>query len=105
MGSDEYDANDSLYIPDVYVDRFRVTITVFGVNMTFGLSQPHPTIDGVEETPDVDNKVRLRMSLEHTKVVAMMLVKQLKTYEKDTGTAIALPEEILGQLGLDQESW
>lgn len=105
MGSDEFDGNDAFDIPDIYADRFRVTITVFGVNMSFGLSQPHPTIAGVAEVPDVDDKVRVRVSLEHAKVIAMMLRKQLKMYEKDTGTVIPLPEEVLGNLGLDQEPW
>jgi hypothetical protein len=29
-------------ILDYYADRVRLTVTVFGVNITFGLSNPHP---------------------------------------------------------------
>ena len=57
-------------IPDVYVDQMRVTITVFGVNVTFALSEPHPTTAGA---PKPEDKVRVRMSLEHAKIVAMLL--------------------------------
>lgn len=105
MANGEFDKDDPFMVPDIYADRFRVTITVFGVNMSFGLSQPHPTIDGVAEIPDVDDKVRIRTSLEHAKVIAMMLRKQLKNYESETGTIISLPDEVLKNLKLDRESW
>ncbi len=89
-------------IPDVYVDQMRVTIGVFGVNVTFALSEPHPTSAGA---PKPEDKVRVRMSLEHAKVVAMLLRKQLKQYEEESGTKIAIPARVYTGLGVAEEDW
>ncbi len=89
-------------IPDVYIDQMRVTIGVFGVNVTFALSEPHPTASGA---PKPEDKVRVRMSLEHAKVVAMLLRKQLKQYEEDSGTKIAIPARVYSGLGVAEEDW
>ena len=96
-------ADDANEIPDIYVDNMRVTTSVFGVNFTFGLNEPHPTSGGVARQPD--EKVRLRMSLEHAKVVAMMLKRQLKEYERSTGTSIQLPANVYTGLGIAEEYW
>lgn len=89
-------------IPDVYVDQMRVTIGVFGVNMTFALSEPHPTSAAA---PKPEDKVRLRMSLEHAKIVAMLLRKQLKHYEEGSGTTIEIPSGVYTGLGVAEEDW
>jgi hypothetical protein len=68
-------------IPDIFIDQMRITTGVFGLNMTFGLSEPHPASGGVPR--NADEKVRVRMSLEHAKIMAMMMRRQLKTYERD----------------------
>ena len=44
------------------------------------------------------------MSLEHAKVVAMLLRKQLKQYERENGT-IPLPPGLYTSLGVAQEDW
>ncbi len=89
-------------IPDVYVDQMRSTVGVFGVNITFGLNEPHPTSAGPRMATE---RVILRMSLEHAKVVAMMLRRQLKKYEQETGTTIELPSNVYTGLGIAQEDW
>jgi hypothetical protein len=35
----------------------------------------------------------------------MLLVRQLKEYEKNTGDEIKLPDELYEQLKLDSQSW
>lgn len=90
-------------IPDIYVDQLRMTVGVFGVNMTFGLSEPHPTQGGMPRASD--EKVRLRMSPQHAKIMAMLLKRQLKTYERDTGTVIQLPANVYTGLGVAEEDW
>ncbi len=90
-------------IPDVYVDSMRVTVGVYGVNITFSLAEPHPTQGGVPRAGD--EKVLVRMSLEHAKTVAMLLRKQLKLYEQQAGVSIQLPSGIYTGLGIAEEDW
>jgi len=92
-------------IPDFYTDRVRLTVTVFGVNFTFGLGNPHPETPSDKSIAEVVEMVRLRMSLEHAKVMTMMIKKQLKQYETGTKTEIAIPKEVLEALGLTEETW
>ena len=94
---------DEAQVPDLYIDQFRVTLGVFGVNMTFGLSEPHPITGGVP--PATTDIVRLRMSLEHAKTVAMLLRKQLKMYEEQNGFDIKLPAGVYTSLGVAEEDW
>ena len=96
-------ADDTNEVPDFYVDNMRVTTGVFGVNFTFGLNEPHPASGGVAR--QADEKVRLRMSLEHAKVVAMMLRRQLKQYERESGIKIELPANVYTGLGIAEEDW
>ena len=72
---------------DIYVDQVRMTTTPYGVNVTFGLAEPHPS---TAAAPTAEDKVRLRMSHEYAKIVAMMLRRQLKAYEDRLGSIIAL---------------
>ena len=90
-------------VPDIYSDQFRVTVGVFGVNMTFGLAEPHPVQGGVART--ADEKARVRMSLHHAKVIAMLLRRQLKQYEEQTGTDIQIPQNLYASLGIAEEDW
>jgi hypothetical protein len=92
-------------IPDFYTDRMRLTVTVFGVNVTFGLSAPHPEETGAGNLLDVLEVVRVRMSLEHAKVMGMLLKKQIKIYEAGTKTQIAIPLEVINSLELGNEQW
>ena len=87
--------------PEVYADAFQITVTPFGVNMTFSLREPHPA---GKLTPGVE-VVRLRMSPEHAKVVTMMMTRQLHQYERTSGIKIALPAEVYTQLGIPEEDW
>jgi len=96
---------NSAVVPDIYVDRMRLTVTLFGVNVSFGLSESHPDLDANSATVRTDEKVCLRMSLEHAKVVALLLAKQLKRFEREAGITIALPEETLQSLDIAEEPW
>ena len=87
---------------DVYADAFQITVTPFGVNMTFSLRDPHPSPGKLTPGEEV---VRVRMSPEHAKVVAMMMVRQLHQYERNAGVSIQLPAEVYTQLGIPEEDW
>lgn len=92
-------------IPDYYSDRMRLTVTVFGVNITFGSGNPHPEQGTSGDLVDVLELVRVRMSLEHAKVMAMILKKQIKLYEQQNETQVAIPKKFLEALDLQDETW
>ena len=50
-------------------------------------------------------QVRLRMSLEHAKIVAMLLRRQLKGYEETSGTTIQIPYNVYTSIGVADEDW
>ena len=89
--------------PDIYVDQFLVTLGVFGANMTFILSDPHPAQGGVPRQGV--EKVRLRMSLEHAKIMTMLLRRQLKQYETENGVRIQIPAQVYSSIGIAEEDW
>ncbi|MBI1847111.1 MAG: hypothetical protein HY294_03970 [Candidatus Rokubacteria bacterium] len=89
-------------IPEFYIDQFRVGVSPWGAAMTCGLSDPHPNPG---QAVPVQDLVRLRMSLEHLKVMAMILRRQLKAYEDGTGVPINIPRQVYNQLGLSSEDW
>jgi hypothetical protein len=65
----------------------------------------------IEEVGDRDPKAadtRLpstRMSLEHLKVMAFMLRRQLLQFEQGTGVRVEVPQEVLNQLRIGREDW
>lgn len=89
--------------PEFYFDGTQVTVTIFGVNMTFSLSNPHPK----DQADAMKIKVQAvtRTSLEHAKIFAMLLRKQLKDYEFRSKIDIRVPDEVYSQLGLDSGDW
>ena len=89
-------------VPEVYSDTFQVTVTPFGVNMTFGLREPHPPQNRPQQSTE---KVLLRMSLEHAKIMAMVLRRQILGHERRMGAPIKLPGEVYTQLGVPEEDW
>ena len=89
-------------VPDFYADAFQVTVTPFGVNMTFSLRDPHPS--PARQVPGTD-VARIRMSPEHAKIVGMMLTRQIRDYERQSGIKIAIPSQVYAQLGIAEEDW
>lgn len=96
------DSNMNDY-PDFYFDGTQVTVTLFGVNMTFSLSNPHPKDQS--DAIKVKTQAVTRTSLEHAKIFAMLLRKQLKQYEFATKIDIRVPNEVYQGLGLDSSDW
>ncbi len=86
---------------EVYADAMRIAINPYGAAFVFGLNEPSAP-KGVPETKD---KVVLRMSLEHAKVMAMMLRRNLKQYERDNKLEIPLPYQLYTALGIAREDW
>ncbi len=96
-------ADEGSAIPDLYVDNMQITTGVYGVNITFCLTEPHPVSSEVGRAPE--EKVRVRMSLQHAKIVAMILRQNLKNYESGTDTSIQIPQSVYTSLGISEEDW
>jgi len=88
-------------VPELYCDGAQLGLSPF--TATFSLTmQPAGQTGGM-----LPIKVaNVRMSLEHAKVLAIMLRKQLKDYEARMGSEINLPSQVYSQLGFSkQEDW
>ncbi len=88
--------------PEVYADAFQVTVSPFGVSLTFSLREAHPAPAQQGQARPVST---VRTSLEHAKVIAMLLKRQLRNYEESNGIVINIPAQVYTQLGIAQEDW
>jgi hypothetical protein len=89
--------------PDFYFDGTQVTVSVFGVNISYTLSNPHPKDQS--DAMKVTTQAVTRTSLEHAKILAMILRKQIKQYEFASKIEIKVPDAVYQQLGLDSSDW
>jgi hypothetical protein len=96
------ETNQQASVPEYYVDSFRMTSGAYGLTITLGVSPPHPSPGQVNPSKDL---VMLRMSLEHAKVMTMVLRRNLKNHERQSGAAINLPPQLYTQLGIAAEDW
>ena len=86
--------------PDIYCDSMQLLLSPFDVILQ--LTQRAP-VAGTEPPRTV---AYVRMSLEHAKVMAIILRKILKQHEDQQGAAIVLHPQVYQQLGLSpQEDW
>ena len=88
-------------VPELYSDGVQIGMSPFGVTLSFAMQPAGQT--GSLAPIRVCN---LRMSLEHAKVLAIMLRKQLKSFEETMGDDIPLHPQLYTQLGLSKmEDW
>lgn len=88
-------------LPDVYCDGVQVSLSPFDVVLNMTLRPPVP---GTSQTARPVGYVR--MSLEHAKVMAIILRKLLKQHEEAQGHEIVLHPQVYQQMGLSrQEDW
>ena len=78
-------------IPDFYINTAKILGSLYEFMFTFGLKS-----DPKKEPEDV---AIIRMSPQHAKVFAKILIKNVETYEKDVGE-IKLPENLVKELGI-----
>ena len=81
--------------PEFYVNQARITFSVYDVAFGFGLM---PSPDNLDEGPETT--VTIRMSPQHAKVFAKLLMKNLTKYEKDIGE-IPIHSKIYSDLGIE----
>ncbi|MBI4298530.1 MAG: hypothetical protein HY666_02065 [Chloroflexi bacterium] len=87
---------------DVYADNFTITVTPFGVNLSFGVREPHPSTARVPQSTHLGT---IRMSTEHLKTMIMIMRRQVLQVEEGTGVKAEVPREILNQLQIAYEDW
>ena len=87
---------------DVYADQFMVTITTWGANLSFLVNAPHP--EKAKPVP-AERLATIRMSTEHLKAMAMVLVRQIKKMESETGIKCDVDRRVLNSLGIAPEDW
>jgi len=87
-------------LPEFYGDVFQLVTNVWGVSLVFSLSAPKP-----KEVAKARDVCIVRVSHETAKALSMMLRQQLRNYERDMQTSIALPSKVMTDLGLAQEDW
>jgi len=93
-------ANDP--IPDTYADQFQMALSAYGIALTFAVSPTNPPAVGPATG---EPRVIVRMSLEHAKVMAMMIRKNLRQFEREhLGEKISVPKSVYAPLGLEEEA-
>ena len=98
--ADEKSENKPEEVPDIYCDGVQMGLTPYDVMIEL-LRRP-PVLGGDVKPLRVG---MIRMSLEHAKVFAIMLRKNLKNYEDTTGS-IPMHPDLLKQLGISKaEDW
>lgn len=89
-------------LPDFYVDGVQLGLNPFGVI----LMCTRQTANAQPSNVPHERVCNVRMSLEHAKVLAIMLTKQLRAFEQGLGTEIPLHPSLWQQLGLSRkEDW
>jgi len=90
-------------IPDVYCDQFQINLSPYGATLNFSISPAIPPPPG--GVVQAERKATVRMSLQHLKLMAFILQRQLKAYERAHGVRIDLPAEVLNGTQIGPEDW
>lgn len=88
---------------DAYADQVQLQMGPFGCVLNFSASSPLPVAPGVP--PPAQHVASIRMSLEHLKVMAFILRRQMLEYERESRTRVAIPQEVLNALRIGPEDW
>ena len=87
---------------DVYADQMMITVTSWGANLSFLVNTPHP--DPAKPVP-AERVATIRMSNEHLKVMAMVIVRQIKKMEAETGVKCEVDRRVLNSMGIPPGDW
>lgn len=88
---------------DAYADQFQLVIGPYGATINFSVTDPVPSAPGT--VPQPNRMASIRMSAEHLKAMAFLLVKQMKRFERETGISPGVPLQVLNQMGISPEDW
>ncbi len=88
---------------DVYCNQFQIHVSPYDGTLNFFVSNPTPPAPG--STPPIERVATIRMSLEHLKVLAFFLHRQVAQFEGQAGVQIPIPVEVLNGLRIGLEDW
>ena len=88
---------------DEYVDGFTLGAGPYGAAINFQRSPSRPVATG--STPKVEEIGSVRLSLEHRKVMAFVMKRQVDDYEKQMGIEIPIAFQLLNALKIAPEDW
>lgn len=84
---------------EFYANAVNVTTSIYDVTLTFRAQSPAaPPVEGRPPVMAVSQEVMIRMSPQHAKSLAAILVRHARNYEREHNTVLALPPEM-------QEMW
>lgn len=93
----------------IYSDGVQVGCAPFTVALLFTISAAPPPAQDPNEppVPQLPQRVAdIRMSPEHAKVMTIILMRQLKEFERILGRPIPIHPSVMQQLGLSpSEDW
>ncbi|MFH1597191.1 MAG: DUF3467 domain-containing protein [Pseudomonadota bacterium] len=78
-------------IPDLYINSAFIQGSLYEFMFKFGLK--------TDPKKEPETTVIIRMSPQHAKVLAKLLIKNVGAYEKDVGE-IKLPDDLIKELGI-----
>lgn len=87
---------------DVYSDQFSIGLGPYGANLMFALTPAHQDVTSPKPPEQL---ATIRMSIEHLKVMAILITRQVKKMESDLGVTYKIPSQILNSLGFAPEDW
>ena len=93
--------------PDIYTDSISIYISEWGVSLDVrAMCVPEGPLEPGREPPIIKNegKAVLRMTHAHAKAFAVILRRQLKGYEDQSGM-IRLPPRVADQLKIQEQDW
>jgi hypothetical protein len=88
---------------DEYIDQFTMGAGAYGVAINFRKTNPKPVAPG--SVPPTEEIGTIRMSLEHLKVMAFVLKRQVDEVESQLGIEIPLPMKVMHGLQIAPEDW
>ena len=89
---------------DVYADQSTLALNPYSMTINFQKSPSSPT--GLVPGAGNETVAVIRMSLEHAKILAMIIRRTLKQFELESlGDPINIPRSLLQQMNLTVEDW
>ena len=79
---------------DIYANSVSVTTSVYDMTLAFGTRTAITLQQGQKPLVEVDEKCRIRMSPQHAKSLAALLLKQVMDYERQHNCALPLSPEM-----------
>lgn len=88
---------------DFYVDGFQIMTTAYGITLNLARSGASPPRPGTTQQGEL--LATVRMSLEHLKLMAFVLHRQLRQHEVENNVVIHLPAAVLNSMQIGPEDW